>query len=148
MSPPIGLLQSIPPPALPFETIGVDHLGLFKQTTGGNVYILVFIDYLTRWVSTMAVADISVAGVINELETEILCRHGIFNRVITDPGLNFKSNHFSDIRTCLRTSSVSSTGIQLSLATCISRIEIHFYSTSCVMEGAGAEIHCQKTTAE
>ena len=67
------------------------------------------IDYLTRWVSTLAVPDCSVTGVLDGLKSEILCRHGIVNRIITDPGPSFKSSQFVDF--------LSSWGIQHVMAT-------------------------------
>ncbi|KZS20305.1 Uncharacterized protein APZ42_013048, partial [Daphnia magna] len=45
---PVGKLQPIKPPSSPFQLIGVDHLGPFKETPSGHRHVIVFIDYLTK----------------------------------------------------------------------------------------------------
>ncbi|CAF2101032.1 unnamed protein product, partial [Rotaria magnacalcarata] len=43
-----GRLQPIPPPEGPFQLIGMDYCGPFKQTPRGNQYVLCLTDYFTR----------------------------------------------------------------------------------------------------
>jgi hypothetical protein len=62
---PTGQLQPIPPPDRPFHTVGMDHLGLFKETSEGKEHIIMAIDYLTKYVEAAAVADTSTALVAN-----------------------------------------------------------------------------------
>ncbi|CAF5223601.1 unnamed protein product, partial [Rotaria magnacalcarata] len=54
-----GRLQPIPPPEGPFQLIGMDYCGPFKQTPRGNQYVLCLTDYFTRWVVAVAVPDCS-----------------------------------------------------------------------------------------
>ena len=56
---PSGKLCPIKPSKQPFETMGIDHLGSFHVSRTHNVYIIVCIDYLTRWIEARAVSDTS-----------------------------------------------------------------------------------------
>src|SRR5690606_35591041 len=48
-------LKSILPPLSPFETVGIDFLGPFPLSSDGNRYIIVSVDYLTKYSETKAV---------------------------------------------------------------------------------------------
>ncbi|KAI9551000.1 hypothetical protein GHT06_005556 [Daphnia sinensis] len=56
---PVGKLQPIEPPSSPFQLIGVDHLGPFKETPSGHRHVIVCIDYLSKWVEMAPVPDTS-----------------------------------------------------------------------------------------
>jgi len=88
---PVGKLMPIPPPAAPFDTIGADHLGPFKETKRGNRHILVLVDYLTKWVIAVPVKDTTSAGVMDVLRDHVFSQHGIVSRIITDQGTAFTS---------------------------------------------------------
>ena len=38
----------------PFEKLGIDLFDPFPATTGGNVNVIVAVDYLTKWAETKA----------------------------------------------------------------------------------------------
>jgi len=61
---PQGLLMPIPPPSEPFDTIGVDHLGPFKTKSDGFKHIFVIMDYATKWLIAVPVADTTTNGVV------------------------------------------------------------------------------------
>ncbi|KFD59504.1 hypothetical protein M514_08725, partial [Trichuris suis] len=86
---PPGLLQSIELPSKPFEVLGIDHLGPFPLTGKGNRYIIVCIDYLTKWVELMAVADTTSQKVADFLMKSIVLRHGVPKKLISDQGTAF-----------------------------------------------------------
>ena len=92
---PAGHLQSIPPPAHPFHTIGMDHLGPFKSTQRGNQHCLVSIDYLSRWVEIIPVPDTKAKSVCAYLTEQFLPRHGAPIHIITDLGPAFISEEFA-----------------------------------------------------
>ena len=89
---PAGQLQPIPPPDRPFHTIGMDHLGPFKATSDGKKHILMAIDYLTKYVEAVAVADTSTALVAEFVKDQINFRHGGTTRIISDQGTAFSSH--------------------------------------------------------
>ncbi len=92
---PIGKLMPIPPPREPFETVGVDHLGPFKITARGNKYVLVVIDYLTKWLIAIPVPDVTTASTIRALREFVLPQHGVMCRRITDQGSAFTAKDFA-----------------------------------------------------
>ena len=96
---PVGELNPIPPPERPFESIGMDHLGPFRLTSGGNKHIIVCIDYLTKWVEAAAVPDTSSKYVIKFLRENILCRHSTPARAISDQGTAFTSQEMDEAMT-------------------------------------------------
>ena len=91
---PVGLLNPIPPPARPFDTIGIDHQGPLLQTPSGNFHVLFAIDYLTKWVEAVPVPTTATSYVIKFLKEQIINRHGVPCRIITDPGSAFTSREF------------------------------------------------------
>ncbi|KAG4041650.1 hypothetical protein PC123_g22833 [Phytophthora cactorum] len=83
-----GLMQRMPVQDLsgPFALLVVDAIEPLVVTPRGNKYILVFVDYYTRWASldTIAFVDAMVEGAI--------CRHGVPERLLSDPSSNITSN--------------------------------------------------------
>jgi hypothetical protein len=57
---PVGRFRPISPPREMFHTLGIDHLGPFKTTIRGNQYLIVCIDYLSRWMEAHPVASTGV----------------------------------------------------------------------------------------
>lgn len=88
---PAGLLQPIPV-GLPFERVGVDVLGPFTKTNGGNRYIIVAMDYATKWAEARATPTATAEETANFLIDRIVCRFGCPNEILTDRGMNFRSN--------------------------------------------------------
>ncbi|ETP00315.1 hypothetical protein F441_22269 [Phytophthora nicotianae CJ01A1] len=84
-----GLMQRMPVQDLsgPFALLVVDAI-----TPRGNKYILVFVDYLTRWVEAFAVASLDTISFVNTMIEGVICRHGVLERLLSDKGSNFTSN--------------------------------------------------------
>lgn len=87
--------MSIPPPRQPFEVVGADHLGPFKQTVRGNRHVFVLMDYLTKWVIAILVPDFSSASIIRAIRENVVPQHGVIGRLITDRGTAFTSEEFT-----------------------------------------------------
>ena len=100
-------LQPIPVGA-PFERIGVDILEM-PQTLRGNRYIIVFMDYLTKWVEAYAVEDQTSETVARLLIDNIICRHGVPGSLLSDRGQNLLSNLILDICDLLGMKKVNTT---------------------------------------
>ena len=64
-------LQPIPVGG-PFYRVGVDILKL-PQTTSGNRYVVVFIDYLTKWPEAFAIPDQRAETIARLLCEQIIC---------------------------------------------------------------------------
>ena len=75
----------------PFDRIAVDCLGPLPTTWSGNKYIVVFTDYLTRWVEAFPVPTITAVQIAKLLTDEIIPRHGAPRTLLSDRGKNFLS---------------------------------------------------------
>ncbi|KZS03337.1 Uncharacterized protein APZ42_033963 [Daphnia magna] len=89
-----GKLMSIPVPSSPFHTLGMDHMGPFRQTPKGNVHALVIMDYLSKWIIVTPCPDIKTRGVVEILNQAVIPQHGFMRRIITDQGTAFTSESF------------------------------------------------------
>src|SRR5690606_27344466 len=92
--PAIGHLQSISPPSHPFDLVGIDFLGPFPFSLDGNRYIIVSVDYLTRYAETCAVTNATAASAADFYVRQLVLRHGAPERIITDRGTPFVSRAF------------------------------------------------------
>ena len=75
----------------PFHRVGVDIMEL-PLTVHGNKYVVVFMDYLTKWVEAFAVSDQTSETIATLLVNEIICRHGVPEVLLSDRGTNLLSS--------------------------------------------------------
>lgn len=76
----------------PFYMVGCDAVGpTLNPTKKGNRYLLVAIDYLTKWPIARAVPRIDEETTAKFMFEEIVEKHGVPNYLLTDRGSNFKS---------------------------------------------------------
>ncbi|KAJ8380778.1 hypothetical protein SKAU_G00015560 [Synaphobranchus kaupii] len=75
----------------PMEQVGVDVLGPFPVTDSGNRYILVAMDYFTKWPEAFAIPDQSAATTAERLVEEMFTRFGAPAELHSDQGRNFES---------------------------------------------------------
>jgi transposase InsO family protein len=73
----------------------LDILGPFPRAVSEYQYLYVVIDKFTKWPEATPVVNITKASVIAFLKS-IVCRFRIPNRIITDNGTQFKSQHFQE----------------------------------------------------
>ncbi|KZR97561.1 Uncharacterized protein APZ42_007487, partial [Daphnia magna] len=92
----IGELQPIPIPKKPFSLMGIDHVGPFKLTTRGNRYILVAVDYFSKWVIAKPVPDTSAIFIRDFIHQEVICHHGYPDRIISDRGSTLASSYLEE----------------------------------------------------
>ena len=83
-------MQPLPVIPIPFYMAGVDIVGPLKRTRQGNKYILVAIDYYTRYMEAIAMKNQEAETVAKALE-DIFSRHGLPGILLTDQGANFQS---------------------------------------------------------
>ncbi len=76
----------------PFDRLGVDCLGPFPKSINGNLHIVVFCDYFTKWVEAFAVPNITANVIARLLVRQVICRHGCPRQLLSDQGSNFLSH--------------------------------------------------------
>jgi transposase InsO family protein len=72
--------------------VGCDAVGPVVPSKGGNQYILVAVDYLTRWPMAMAVPNINEETTVKFLYKQVIS-YGVPNYLLTDRGSNFTSGY-------------------------------------------------------
>lgn len=88
---PVGLLQPIPVGHM-FDRIGIDVLGPFTRTSRGKSYIIVAMDYATKWAEAEATRSATAEDVARFLINKIICKFGCVREILSDRGTNFKSS--------------------------------------------------------
>lgn len=73
----------------PFHTVGIDYIGPLPETDKGNRYIVVCVDYLTKWVEAKAVPIATAFETAEFLYNDVIARHGCPRRIISDQGTHF-----------------------------------------------------------
>jgi Integrase zinc binding domain/Integrase core domain len=76
----------------PFYQIGIDFVGPLPLTAQGNRYIIVAMDYLTKWPEAKPVPVATAEQVANFLYEDIIGRHGCPIKILSDQGTHFKNN--------------------------------------------------------
>lgn len=71
---------------------GIDVIGRIEPTaSNGHRFVLVAIDYFTKWVELASYANVTKQVVARFLKHDIICRYGIPNKIITDNGSNLNN---------------------------------------------------------
>ena len=78
-------------PLDPFQKWGLDFIGPFTPVTAqtGNKYILVAMDYCTKWLEGKALRDNTATSMTKFLYEYIWCRFGCQIELISDHGSHF-----------------------------------------------------------
>ncbi|VFQ85614.1 unnamed protein product [Cuscuta campestris] len=82
--------------AIPFTQWGVDLVGALPRGTGNVRYIIVAIDYFTKWVEAAPLASITGAQCQKFLAKQVICRFSVPEHVIIYNGTQFESKPFND----------------------------------------------------
>ena len=78
----------------PFAQWGIDIMGPLPQGKKKVKFLLVAIDYFTKWVEAEALAMITEAKVRSFVWKNIVCRFGIPQTIISDSGRQFENQGF------------------------------------------------------
>ena len=75
----------------PFAQWGLDIMGLFPKAVGNKRYLLVGMDYFTKWVKAEPLANIRNVDAKRFVWKNIVTRFGVPQVLISDNGLQFDS---------------------------------------------------------
>ena len=90
---PPEMLTSINTP-IPFAMWGMDILGPFPLASAQRKFLLVAIDYFTKWIEAKPLAKITTKQVAQFVWENIICRYGIPRVMVTDNGTQFNNAEF------------------------------------------------------
>ncbi|GKB79234.1 reverse transcriptase domain-containing protein [Tanacetum coccineum] len=80
----------------PFYKWGIDIAEPFPEGPGKVNFLIVAIDYFTKWIEAKPVATITGNQVKKFVWDNIVCRFGIRGEIISDNGKQFRDNPFKD----------------------------------------------------
>ncbi|GJZ40422.1 reverse transcriptase domain-containing protein, partial [Tanacetum coccineum] len=75
---------------------GIDIAGPFPEGPGKVKFLIVAIDYFTKWIEAKAVVTITGNQVKKFVWDNIVCRFGLHREIISDNGKQFRDNPFKD----------------------------------------------------
>lgn len=81
----------------PFERVAIDVLGPLPTTNRGNRYVLVLMDYFTKWPEALALPDQTAETVADALLDNVFSRFGVPLELHSDQGRNFESDVFQQM---------------------------------------------------
>jgi ribonuclease HI len=87
----------------PFAWWGMDILGPFTTGLHGGKYLIVGVDYFTKWVEAEAIPNIAAVTILRFFKRNILARFGIPQVVVTDNGTQFTDKNFQEFLAAIKT---------------------------------------------
>jgi len=85
-----NLLHPIPVHS-PFYQIGIDIVGPLPRTQRNKKYIVVAMDYLTKWPEARAISEATAEKVAEFIYEQIICQHGCPQIILSDRGTHFNN---------------------------------------------------------
>ncbi|XP_072084713.1 uncharacterized protein [Arachis hypogaea] len=80
----------------PFNRWGIDILGPFPTAPRQMKYLVVAIDYFSKWIEAHPLAKITSSQMISFVWKSIICRFGVPGHIITDNGRQFTDHSFKE----------------------------------------------------
>src|SRR3954468_1770542 len=82
----------------PLSMWGIDMIGMIEpKESNGHRFILVAIDYFTKWVKATSYTNVTRQVVTWFIKHNIICRYRVPNRIITDNGSNLNNNMMKEL---------------------------------------------------
>ncbi|KAL2246834.1 UNVERIFIED_CONTAM: Retrovirus-related Pol polyprotein from transposon [Sesamum indicum] len=78
------------PITCPFDQWGIDIIGPFPPARAQKKFVIVAVEYFSKWVEAEAVSKITEGEAINFIWKNIICRFGIPRILISDNGTQFQ----------------------------------------------------------
>ncbi|CAH9118568.1 unnamed protein product [Cuscuta europaea] len=83
--------------AIPFSRWGIDLVGPLPRAAGNNRYIIVAVDYFTKWVEAEPLASITGARCQKFVHKNVITRFGVPQEIISDNGTQFEATPFHEL---------------------------------------------------
>ena len=80
----------------PFDIWGIDFMGSFPPSFG-NLYILVAVDYISKWVETATLPTSDAKTVVKFLHKNIFLRFNTLRVIVTDEGTHLCNRMFAAV---------------------------------------------------
>ncbi|GKA92030.1 reverse transcriptase domain-containing protein [Tanacetum coccineum] len=80
----------------PFYKWGIDKAGPFPEGPGKVKFLIVAMDYFTKWIEAKHVATITGDQVKKFVWDNVVCRFGLPVEIVSDNGKQFRDNPFKD----------------------------------------------------
>ena len=84
------------PHPLALSQWGMDILGLFLQASGQCKFLLIAMDYFTKWIEAESLARMIEARMVDFVWKSIVCRFDLPQVLITDNGRQFTGAKFEE----------------------------------------------------
>jgi len=82
----------------PCSMWGIDVIGAIEpKASNGHRFILVAIDYFTKWVEAASYTNVTRKVVAKFIKKELICRYGIPDRIITDNATNLNNQMMTEL---------------------------------------------------
>ncbi|KAL5542865.1 hypothetical protein UlMin_010575 [Ulmus minor] len=81
----------------PFAKWGIDLIGPLPTARGQLKYVVVAIDYYTKWVEAEALAKITEQNVTAFIWKNIICRFGVPRELVSDHGTQFENEKLQSV---------------------------------------------------
>ncbi|BHF65296.1 hypothetical protein SprV_0200830600 [Sparganum proliferum] len=85
------------PAGYPNEIFGVDLMGPMPPSPRGNRYILVLVDFFTKWCEAVPLPQADAITVAKAILSEWICRHGVPERLHSDQGAQVESRLMGEL---------------------------------------------------
>ena len=79
-----------------FDVCGIDFMGPFTSSFG-NIYILLVVDYISKWVEAIACPKSDVNTVVGFIQRNVLSRFGAPRTIISGDGSHFANKLFEKL---------------------------------------------------
>ncbi|PKI36196.1 hypothetical protein CRG98_043413, partial [Punica granatum] len=94
--PPMSYIQWRP--RGPFQCGGIDVIGpINPKASNGHLFILVAIDYFTKWIEAITLASVTTKAVARFLKCNIIARYGVPATIITDNVKNLNNKIINEL---------------------------------------------------
>ena len=82
----------------PFSMWGIDMIDpITLKASNGHRFILVAIDYFTKWVEAESYTNVTKGVVVRFLKRDIIARYGAPESIITDNGTNLNNKAMTEV---------------------------------------------------
>ena len=75
----------------PFGRVRIDIVGLLLKTSWNNQYIVIAMDYLTKWLKARAISNATIKSIASFLYEDIICRYRYLKELVSNNGSAFIS---------------------------------------------------------